>query len=149
MKRKMAYILVIGVMLLIPAHGIDVGRLRPVEAVQISQKEGSICIRTDTGDIGTGENLEEAYEDMKKTSSGNVFLDTAAYLIIEGEAPEREILLQYFRPKSRICRASGEVDICKAVQYLALHRPEFCLKEYDPKKPLQVLEQKENGFLLS
>lgn len=149
MRRKLGYLIVIGAMLLVPAEGIDVGRLQPVEVVSILEREEGIRIQTDTGNVGRGMDLKEAYEDMKTAASGEVFLDTAEYLILEGEITDKEMLLRYFRPKTRVCKAAGEIDMEKAAQYLAVHKPEKCLKDINTGDELQELQQKGPGFSLS
>ena len=66
-----------------PHPARDVAMLEPVQAVYIYQKHGTLCIETDTGASGSGNTLTEAAADLKSSASGEIFLDTAEFLLLD------------------------------------------------------------------
>lgn len=114
-----------------PFERTDVAKLRPVEVIAVSVHEGNIEVDTDTDASGTGEDLNVAFENMKKTTPGNVFLDTADFLLLE---PGCEDLLPeltaYLRPGCQICLCIGKLDMEKAAMFLRSHEPGITLQAY-------------------
>ena len=148
MKRIAIYALILASALMVPLEGTDVGRLKPVGLVQI-YREGELCfIVTDTGDYGTGKTAAEAFDNLEKTTSGVIFLDTADYLLID-ESVESEVayLRGYLKHSVRICEASPEIEPEMAQEYLQTHRPTIKLKEFAGMKNLEKLRI-ENGRLI-
>ena len=88
MKKILLYILLLGAALIIPVEGTDVGKLLPVELVQLDKMGDTVVISTDAGATGTGETVKAAIRDMEKTAAGIVFLDTADYLLVTESAME-------------------------------------------------------------
>lgn len=115
----------------IPFAGTDVGKLQPVELIRVSRVGDRILVETDTGDRGTGADLAGAFEDLKQTTSGQVFLDTAEYLLVspaaEGLLPE---LSEYLRPACGVCLERGKADLEQAAAYLSAHEPKLTLQDY-------------------
>ena len=68
MKRILLYVLVMAAALIVPVKSNDVGKLRPVQAVMVSREAGSVIIRTDTDDTGTGTDVLSALENLKATT---------------------------------------------------------------------------------
>ena len=60
----------------------DIGKLQPVALLQLSREARTLVIETDTGDMGQGETLEEAFEDLKQSTPAAIFLETADYLLV-------------------------------------------------------------------
>lgn len=149
MKEKLAYLIVILAMLLVPVQAFDLEELRPAGTVSVWQMEGWTRIRTDTGDAGEGEDLEEAYQNMKEKAMGEVFLDTAEYLILIGEHDDKETLTRYLGRNIRVCEATCEVDLKKAEQYLASHKPTMRLKDMQAGSKVQQLRWEDMEFRLS
>ena len=108
--------------------GEDLETLKPVCLLEVSWKKGSVMLRTDTGDYGTGASLQSALKDMEETSSGRIFLETADFLLLEGNA---EALLpeiwEKLRPAVRVCRTEEKLDLRQAAEYLSVHLPETTL----------------------
>lgn len=115
--------------------GEDVGKLRPVQVVEIRNRDNGVQLQTDTEDLGMGEDVYQAVKHMKETSPARVYLDTADYLLIE---PGAEIWLpqlqEYLRPSCCLCYIAGEVDLPAAAQYLQLHEPKLTLTHYEAGK---------------
>lgn len=114
-----------------PFSGTDVAMLKPVESLLVTVEETGISVRTDTGDSGSGDRLDDAFEDMKRSASGNIFLETAEYLIVnEAAVSLLPQLWEYLRPGCGVCVAQGEVDMEKAGSYLNAHKPGCSLQDY-------------------
>lgn len=112
--------------------GEDVGQLKPVQVVMLRENGEGLMLLTDTEDIGIGKNVSEAVMDMKEAAIGQVFLDTADYLLLEpgteGWLPQ---LRQYLRPSCSLCYVNGEVDLKLAGEYLPHHEPKLTLIRYE------------------
>ena len=114
-----------------PFQGTDVARLQPVELISVSQAKSQILVETDTGDSGQGQTLELALEDLYDSTPGEIFLETAEYLLITPEAqPLLPELTQTLRPSCKVCLREGEVDLEEAAAYLSVHEPELTLQDY-------------------
>lgn len=125
MKRMMWLLAALGMVMLmrLPGQSADVAELEPVETVLVCRRGSDICITTDTGATGTGENLLLAVEDLKRHASGRIFLDTADYLLVEGEGINWQELYPVFRPGCWVCRASGVEALEAAGAFLKIHPP--------------------------
>ena len=145
MKNMVLYILLVAASIIYPKEKTDVGKLRPVEVVHI-YKGNQVMIATDTGDMGRGSSIKEALEDLKWTTPGTVYLDTADFLLISESCIE-EIgnIKPIVRGNTRICIAEPNVDLTKAAEYLSVHKPETKLNEAGGKR-IQHLKIK-NGSL--
>ena len=133
----MLYVAVLA-LLFLGGKGTDVGQLRPVEVVQLYEKNGFLLIKTDTGDTGWGVGVEEAVEKLKNTAPGRIYLDTADYLLIE-EGLEEYLPAIYLYLKGRTAGAYGleEMDLQEAAAYLRVHRPlETVGKGENPREKL-------------
>lgn len=149
MKKYILYIGILAALLAVPAEKSDVGRLLPVEAISIYKGEGTVRIETDTGNVGTGEDLEMAYQDLCRSAPAEIFLDTADYLILRGEGAELiEQLRWYLKPGIRVCGSGETVDLASAAEYLSIHVPGKRLKDIHTGTGLEVLTQTETGFWL-
>ena len=114
-----------------PFRGTDVADLQPIEAVRIHSDHGTVSVQTDTGDSGTGDDLDAAFIDLKKTTAGEVFLETADYLIInEAAIEELEALCSYLRPGCGVCIEYGNVKLEDAVIFLKTHEQTVSLQDY-------------------
>lgn len=129
--------------------GVDIGKLQPVQVVAMSYRDGQICLRTDTGDMGLGRDLDSALADMKERAAAQIFLDTAEHVIV---APACEDLIGglagILRPSCAICMGQG-VDLPQAAAYLQVHKPQTTLMEYRAgDRTLPTLIQMEEGMVL-
>ena len=119
MNKWLWALLALGALLWNPAEPRDVGKLIPVELVQLSRDWDGVTVRTDTGNRGWGENLEEAMEDLKRKASGEIFLETAEYVLLTGDMLESiPALLGYFRPGTQVYEAPVLEDLEDAAAYL-------------------------------
>lgn len=153
MKRWLFYAAIIVAAALLSGKGTsgaDVGKLQPVQVVCVSGGADWVKIETDTGDMGTGSNLEQAFEKMKATSSAEIFLDTAEYLLVtqgcEGLTSE---MMTYLRPSCTVCILDGEPDMEKVGAFLHQHEPHTTLMHYRAgKRELPKLEIREGRMEL-
>lgn len=125
----------------------DIGKLEPVEVVQLIAGDGVIRLRTDTGAAGEGTTLAGAVEDLRAGAAGEVFLETADYLLLTGDtAAFGAELDEFFRPASWVCLTGGEPDLETAADYLTVHRPAMTLgKLWAGEKVTQTLILSEEG----
>ena len=148
MKRTLIYVALLAAALMIPRKGTDVGKLKPVELVQLYKMGQTVVIATDTGDSGRGGTVEAAFQNLKETTSGVIFLDTADYLLVSrGAVKEAKELCDYLKKSTRVCIAELNVNPADAAEYLKVHRPEMTLGEKHNIKMAPVLTR-ENGRLI-
>ena len=88
---------------------------------------------------------------MEMTAFGQVFLDTAEYLLISPEAlrwlPELSELL---RSSCQVCLADGVADLAAATEYLAVHEPGYTLGDWEKSETgLPVLYSIEERMYLA
>ncbi len=117
----------VGVLSRLPHPARDISKLEPVRTVYLYTEAGDLCIETDTGDSGTGADLMEATSDMKANADGEIFLDTAEFLIL---APEVAITPDFYtllRPGCKVCYTDAAPDQTAAADYLSVHPPETTL----------------------
>ena len=114
-----------------PFSGSDVGTLQPVELISLSVSEDLITVKTDTGDMGQGSDIDSAFSDLKRTAAGKVFLETADYLLIDQKGllylPRLTAIL---RPACKVCVTNDDVDLKKAAEYLRIQADNFTLQNY-------------------
>ena len=147
MRKGLIYGILLAAAILIPNNHVELAKMRPVETVSIRYREDLVIIETDTEDVGTGTNLENAVKDLQETTAGKIYLDTAQYLIVEEDAKEQIGKLNgILKPGVRVCAGKGEIDMQAVAEYLGSHTPELKLKNWKTDMELQVLES-ENGRL--
>lgn len=154
MRRWLIWCAAIGAAVLLmkaesPA-GTDVGKLDPAQVLRVNETAGYVTIGTDMGQLGQGRELAEAVEDMKRTAAGQVFLDTAEYLLLTPSAEKRlPELARLLRPSCRICLIYGAMDLQAVADYLSAHEPELTLGDWKKNKSeLPILIVKEERMYL-
>ena len=111
-------------LLLLGRGGTDIGRLRPVEVVQLYERNGLLFLETDTGDMGWGLTIDEAVWKLKEATSGVIYLDTANGLLIEeGTEVCLPALRPYMKKRTAVAYGPEEMDLQEAAAYLRVHRP--------------------------
>lgn len=128
MKRWIILTAAVAAALMFPSRSAtDVAELLPVELLYVYQENG-VRVETDTGDVGRGENLEAALENLKATASGDIFLDTVDYLILTkdtvGLLPQ---LWGILRPATEVCL--GVNADAQAAAFLSAHKPGVTLND--------------------
>lgn len=150
MKRYVLYAAVLILCLLVPINGTDVARLRPVETVMLYAQGSKIIIRTDTKDFGVGKDSLSAFEDLKATTPGIIYLDTADFLLVAEDALDGiEPLRKYLKKDVQLFRFAGEVDPAEASRYLSIHGNGPKLKNWKTGQTLPLVATEEKRLILS
>ena len=111
----------IGILARLPHPARDIGKLKPIRAVWLSMENGALSIETDTGDSGTGRTLTEAYEDMRSKADGELFLDTAEFLILDPDVPIEPDIWDLLRPACKVVFSKEPPDLETISDHLAIH----------------------------
>lgn len=131
MKHWRIYLAAAAVVILLPrGQEMDIGKLQPVELIHIYKETNAVVVRSDAGDLGIGNTLPLALEDMKQTATGEVFLETIDYVLISEDMKAAIPELQdVIRPAAHILVASGRINPKDAGEYLNIHPTEVTLKD--------------------
>ena len=109
----------------------DVADLIPVEVIRLRTDGSLVYLETDVAGSGIGYNMKAAVDDLKQKASGEVFMDTAEYLLVAPDALNLIPHLQdIIRPSCKLCVEIGKVDIKQVAAYLKTHDPETALLQY-------------------
>lgn len=147
-RKLIIYAMLLAAALLIPKNTVELGKLKPVEAILLYIEEGQIVIETDTEDMGRGETVSEALNNLRETTAGIVFLDTADYLLVcDGAQEYISQVARYVKETVLVCEAARTIDLQKSAPFLAVHRPKMQLKKWSEAVQMEVLEE-QNGRLI-
>ena len=140
MRRIISYIAVLSVLMVLPVTQLDVGKLHPVQVVAIYKEKNWVVLETDTEDKGFGRTARQALQNLKDTSSGIVYLDTAEYLVITKNAEEEaEELRKELKHSVRLCMATKPVDLAETAEFLSAHGGLPKLKDWEKGSEIPVL----------
>ena len=146
-SKKVGLYLAALALLLMGGRGTDIGRLRPVEVVQLYEKAGLLFLKTDTGDVGWGLTVEQAVNQLKETTPARIYLDTADYLLLEeGTEDCIPVLKMYLKRKTKVAYAPEGIDLEEAAAYLRIHQPSERIK--NTVKPLEKIEKSAGKIIL-
>lgn len=137
------YSAVLAVSLLAPVKRTDVALLQPVEVISLYMEGAQTVLETDTGDLGKGTSVEQALEDLKQTTPGIVYLDTAEYLLVaEGTESRIPEIAAYLKNDVKLCTADPGIDLTLAALYLDVHSPEMTVSEWrEGKNPEKLVKE--------
>lgn len=140
MKRMLLYAVILSALLTAPVNHLDVGKLRPVQVVSVYKENQWVVVKTDTGDYGIGATTEQALNNMKDTTAGVIYLDTAEYLLLSENAEEEaEELRSVLKANTRLCYADAKIDIAETGKFLASHGDLPKLEDWKKGQDLPVL----------
>lgn len=140
MKRWLCLLIFGAITLMFPGKGTDIGELLPVELVSLTVEQGKIVARTDTGDLGIGETLSDAMEDLKASAPGKVFLETADYLLLAPQTEENwNGLDDWFRPGTLTFGVGENVNPEEAAAFLRSHTGGVPLNRLGEQKMEKVI----------
>ena len=140
MKRLIIYGVLIYLVIIAPVKRADVGKLEPVEVVYLSEQDERVVLNTDTGGTGHGKNVHEALEDLKETTAGVVYLDTAEFLLLKENATKYiDDLRDILKKSVKVCFVEGEIDLKKAAKYLSIHKNLPLLRLWNTEEKLPFL----------
>ena len=110
--------------------------------------EDQVLVSTDVGAGGIGPTVKDAIENMKETTAGELFLDTADFLLVtERGQEELASIKELLKPSVRVCVANSEMDLKDAASYLAVHKLLVRLRQCSSLKELPILAE-ENGKIV-
>lgn len=144
MRKAFIYIVLIGLSFFAPLERADIARLQPIEAIGLLETDGQITIITDTGDRGSGNDMDSALNDLIKNTPGIVYLDTAKYLLAsEDVVSQIEYLRDDLKQSVELCLWDGKGELKDAVKYLSVHGdfPQLRKWKQGDKLPIFVSEK--------
>ena len=140
MKRILLYIGILIAVMVLPVKPLDVAKLHPVQVVSVYKDNNWIILETDTEDKGYGVTVEQALRNLKDTSTGIVYLDTAEYLVISKDTEEEaEELRKELKHSVRLCMATKPVDLAETAEFLSAHGGLPKLKDWEKGSEIPVL----------
>ena len=149
MKKIIIYVLLLSAVLLLPLQGTDVGKLLPVEVLQIYKENDTLVLKTDVGASGTGATVDAVIRSLKETAAGTIYLDTAEYLLVEEGAKEAvPELKDHLKYSIYVCGTDGKADLKEAAEFLPVHRPSTRLKDYISWQELEFLAVEDGRMIL-
>lgn len=135
-----AVLAAVGILARLPHPAKDIAELKPVQAVYLYMDGAALHIETDTGDLGAGQTLTEAAQNMRAASDGEIFLDTARFLILDPEVPIAEDFFNLLRPGCRVALSEVRPDLETVSDYLSIHKPERALKDLRAERSRRCIE---------
>lgn len=140
-----------------PFRSSDVAELIPVEILVISKEDDQLVV--DGGQIqGRGATWTEAWQDLKQGAPGKVFLGTAEYVVLVGDAIDQLDIVaesELLRPAARVCYCPGETpQVEQAAKYLTVKEggvtlQKVCAAKLQGQEPeLPVLIHTKGGLRL-
>ena len=109
----------------------EVAELLPIEVIAVRTRGDQVSLCTDTQDTGRGRTVSDAFDNLRQSAAGEVFLETADYLILDAKSLQHmEELATVLRPNCRICICEETVDLQDAAAYLRIHKPQTTVREY-------------------
>ena len=140
MKRIIIYIGILAMLFAAPLESADVGKLLPVQVVQLRKENGWVVLETDTENVGMGGTAKQALQNLKDTASGIIYLDTAEYLLLSKDAEDALTQLRTaLKPKTGVCYAEEGVDLKEAGKFLSAHAELPRLKEWKEGQELPII----------
>ena len=148
MKRIVLYMVILAALFAAPVESSDIGKLRPVQVVSVYKENNWVVMETDTEDRGYGGTAEQALKNLKDTSKGIIYLDTAEYLLLTKDTINAaEELREVLKDNVRLCLAAKEIDLAAASQYLSVHGDLPKLKAWSEGEELPVLSTFGNSLI--
>ena len=140
MKRILIYVGILAALLAAPVRPSNIGQLHPVQVVSVYKENNWVVIETDTEDRGIGGSALQALQNLKDTTSGNIYLDTAEYLLLTKDTQEEvEALRAELKDSVQLCMCTKQVDLAEAGKYLSVHGKLPKLEHWKKDTELPVL----------
>ena len=158
MKKSLILIAVLtgsALLLRLPHPARDISNLLPVQTLYLYMEENLIYIESDTGDRGSGSTLTAAADALKRAAPGEIFLETARFLILDRDVDVTEEFHSLLRPTCRVVYTNERPDLNWVSRYLVNHPPHLTLAriraEQNRKEPIcaQTNDPPSGSWLLS
>lgn len=124
-----AALLALGLLTRLPHPARDIAKLEPVQLVYIYKEMDHLCIETDTDHRGAGRDILEAAADLRSKADGEIFLETAEFLLLEEDVTVTVDFFTLLRPGAGVVYTRERPDLTAAAEYLSIHPPEHTLRE--------------------
>lgn len=124
-----AALLALGLLTRLPHPARDIAKLEPVQLVYIYKEMDHLCIETDTDHRGAGRDILEAAADLRSKADGEIFLETAEFLLLEEDVIVTADFFTLLRPGAGVVYTGERPDLTAAAEYLSIHPPEHTLRE--------------------
>lgn len=124
-----AVIAAVGLLARLPHPAKDISRLEPVQVVYLYEEAGDLRIETDTGARGSGGTLSEALASMRARADGEIFLETAEFLLLEPDVPVTGEFFRHLRPNCKVFYTNQRPDLEASARYLSVHPPKLRLRD--------------------
>ena len=108
----------------LPHPAVDIARLDPVRAIYLYMDGATMTIETDSGDSGSGPDLEGAYAALRTNADREIFLDTAEFLILAPDVPITEAFYAVLRPTTQVVFSNEKPNLETISDYFTIHPPE-------------------------
>lgn len=145
--KTLLYLGILAAVWLVPVKGTDVGKLIPVEVIAVGENEGIYTVRTDTGDLGMGENLRAVFDNLEQSAPGKIYLDTAQYLLLEPDMDPMHFR-KYLKDSVKVCKAEEGIALDGIADFLSAHKPGIKLNRIADIRELPMITE-ENGRYLA
>lgn len=141
MKRLLLYMAIMAAVLLIPVERADVAKLHPVQTVALYKITEGYRIETDTGDIGSGATVDAAFADLKATTPGVIYLDTADYFLIAQDTESAaEEMRKYLKSGVQVCEIIGQGNLENISLFLSSHSGLPLFRKWEKGENLPLLD---------
>ena len=130
-----AALLALGLLTRLPHPARDIAKLEPVQLVYIYKEMDHLCIETDTDHRGAGRDILEAAADLRSKADGEIFLETAEFLLLEEDVTVTADFFTLLRPGAGVVYTRERPDLTAAAEYLSIHSPEHTLRELRTYQP--------------
>ena len=146
MKMYIVVAAIVALLSVTPFKATDISKLAPVEVVWLAEEAGQILLVTDTEDVGRGADVMEALSNMRATSTGTIFLDTADYLIVETGAEKfLDQVAAVLRPSCMLCQANQMPNLKETAEFFSVHKWDVTLRQWQNERtelPLFIEEER-------
>lgn len=124
----------------LPHPAKDISRLEPVQIVYLYKEGEMACLETDTGARGRGRSLADAAQDMTARAEGEIFLETAEFLLLDPDVKLSSDLFTLLRPDCGVFYTEERPDLRASARYLSMHPPGTKLRDLR-----QIIALREGG----
>ncbi len=120
--RKVIYAVILLSLFFVPLERVEIGELLPVRAVAVYASNGMIFVEIDTGEKGSGIDVTQALDQLKRNTPAIIYLKTAEYLLVT-EATENmvPVLRGFMRNNVKIYNCDAEGRVKEVAEYLDVH----------------------------
>ena len=124
-----AAVAAIGILSRLPHPAKDISKLEQFQLVYVYEEAGGLHLETDTGEQGAGKTLTEAAADLRSKADGEIFLETAEFLLLDSTVTAAPDFFTLLRPDCKVFYTKERPDLPAAAKYLSVHPPSVKLAD--------------------